>query len=632
MARAWALTRALSPRAGVRTADVDAYGQALNSYSGRERHTESAAPDRPWAMYLADEHEQFHYLAFDFDASKAGAKTAAADAATVLAMLQDAGIDAVTCQSGPSLGRHVWIAFADVVTASDVDRLGRAIRHLCPSIDLSPWRPVRGCVRPPGSPHRAGGTSTVIRGSLDVLTAPTTSPDQFAAFVDAVTAAVDLSSTPASPALVGAVAVDVDGHRYLPGTRRELPARSREALAVDAAADDASAILFRILCGAARAHWHLADVAALVDEPGMAHVRTRRHQGTRLPRPARGPQSAQNVLAHQWDRAVRFVASTPATSGSDPTFDDRAHCIGLLAEQLQTRADASPGRWGSGGGPADRRVLDALHTLAVTAITPVVEADTRRVALMTGLGKSTVARALQRLAEDGWITPSQSHAGVHGAHWNIDPQNLLHSITETSGTQAATRPAGAGAGTRSTTLRTITTRLRDHTHDLFTGRGGLPLLAGNIYAHTNAGTTSVSQLTAATGAGLSDLHRILDKLVQLHVLLRTPTGWTRPRHDGRTRAAQALGVDGRLEARRARYDLDRQLWAWWQGEHERMSGSSTYRTARRHVQVTALWRNPNDDYYPRHPRRSDGRADFRAARAHLVAGALDTAEPLTIAA
>ena len=48
-------------------------------------------------MYLADEHEQFHYLAFDFDASKAGAKTAAADAATVLAMLQDAGIDTVTC-------------------------------------------------------------------------------------------------------------------------------------------------------------------------------------------------------------------------------------------------------------------------------------------------------------------------------------------------------------------------------------------------------------------------------------------------------------------------------------------------------------------------------------------------------
>lgn len=636
-ARSWDITRAISPRAGVRTADVDAYGQALNSYSGRERRTTSPVPDRPWAMYLSDEHGQYRYLAFDLDAGKRGAAAAEADADTILGLLDAAGIRAVVCQSGPTFGRHVWIGFADAVDAGYVDQLAAVLPTLCPTLDLSPWNTTRGCVRPPGSPHRAGGASTVIRGTLDVLTHPSTSPDQFAALVDAAAAAAAVvrSAEPDNVTPIGGrtVAVDADGHRYLPGAHRDLPMRSRQALSADAAAGDASAVLWRILCGAARAHWHYADVAALIDHPGMEHVRTRASTGKRVPRPSSGPQSPAKVLAHHWDRAVRRMASVAATGGSDPTFPARADGIARLVEHQQTRATASPGRWGTGGGPSDRRVLDALHTLALQAVTPTVEADVRRVADLTGLGKTTVATALQRLAADRWIAPVQQHAGVHGTTWTIDPQVVLPSLMETSRTQAATRPAGAEAARRSTTLATITTRLRDQAHDLFTGRGALPLLAGNLYAHTSPNATDAATLATAAGTDAATATRLADRLVQLDVLVPSATGWRRPAVDRRDRAAKLLRVDGRLRARTNRHAADRQLWAWWQGELARMTGSSRFRTARKRVQqVTQLWRNPNEDYYPRHPRDVNGRADYAAARAHLVAGAIDTAEPLTIAA
>lgn len=209
---------------------------------------------------------------------------------------------------------------------------------------------------------------------------------------------------------------------------------------------------------------------------------------------------------------------------------------------------------------------------------------------------------------------------------------VRHSAGQTRGVAWTTRPAGAGAETRAALLRTLTTRLTDQAHDLFTGRGALPLLAGNLYAHTRTTTTPLTDLLHATGAGLSDGLRLLNRLVDLRVLLTSDDGWLRRPPDNRDRAARRLDVDGRLDARRARYAIDRQLWAWWQGEHARMGGSKSYRTARRHVQVTQLWRNPNEDYYPRHPRRADGRADYAAARAHLAVGALDTAGPLQQAA
>ncbi len=50
---AWGLTAAMSPRATVRVAVADAYGQVLNAYTSIRR-VSAGQPELPWAVYLAD--------------------------------------------------------------------------------------------------------------------------------------------------------------------------------------------------------------------------------------------------------------------------------------------------------------------------------------------------------------------------------------------------------------------------------------------------------------------------------------------------------------------------------------------------------------------------------------------------
>ena len=75
--------------------------------------------------------------------------------------------------------------------------------------------------------------------------------------------------------------------------------------------------------------------------------------------------------------------------------------------------------------PTDRRVLDVLCTLALQGLSVDVEADTRRVALLAGVGRETARTGLIRLSRDGWIALFQAAAGPHGARWSISPHARL---------------------------------------------------------------------------------------------------------------------------------------------------------------------------------------------------------------
>ena len=106
---AWTLTRELSPREHVRVAALDhdhsSYGNAYSS-------TAAIAGDRPtgpWAMYLADG-RGYLYLCFDLDASKGNA---AHDAGRLSLWLDELNIEHLVTVSGPSGGRHVWIALEE---------------------------------------------------------------------------------------------------------------------------------------------------------------------------------------------------------------------------------------------------------------------------------------------------------------------------------------------------------------------------------------------------------------------------------------------------------------------------------------------------------------------------------------
>ncbi|WP_454111260.1 hypothetical protein [Leifsonia shinshuensis] len=609
---------------------VDAYGDILNRYTGHQLVTGSE-PTRPWAVYLAGTDRRFRLLGFDLDAKTDGAAAAAArDADVIAGLLTDAGIEHVVCESGPSHGRHVWAALAESVDAETIATVARLTRHLCPTLDISPLsNPDTGCVRPPGAPHRDGGRSTVLRGELRTLTEPSTTAHQVRALAEALAKLVDDAEPAGRIDPKRPLPLDDHGRLYLPGPRRELTAASAAALREDAAAGDASVVLWRVLIGAAAARWRHADVAALVDDAaGLEHVRTYRDRSHRHPR---GRGGAAAVLRRQWDKAVRYVATTDRQIGDDPTFDGRADAIATHVRDVQARADVAAGRWTHGGGPTDRRILDALCTLALQALSAAVEADTRRLALLAGVGRETARTGLLRLAADGWIAQTRAADGPHGARWTIDPQSVIPSPTPTGRSQADPRPEGAGAAERSALLATLTTRLRDAAHDLFTLGPGLGHHAGNTYARTTSEPQALDTIARTMGSTVDQAARTLDRLTWAGVLTHSRDGWRRYSVDHRRAAAIRLGVDGRLDARADSYRVERELWAWWQAEEAWMRAPRrTHPTRRPGPGQLALLPEPGTNVYGAHPRRADGRADYRAARAILTGQPLTSTGPLDV--
>jgi len=620
---AWALTRAVSPRPLVRVADVDAYGKPVNTYTRRAR-TAGARPDAPWAVYLTDQTGSFRLLAFDFDAAKGDP---AADAATLCSWLEHAGLPHLLTRSGPSGGRHVWLALAEAVDPGTVDALARLVRARLASLDIAPLaNPVTGCVRPPGSPHRAGGSSTVLAGDPAALAAPTVTAADVTSLVD--TLAAGQRPEPFAPFdqldPAAALPTDAAGRLYLPGVRRQLPAGSVQALQVDASAVDANTVLRRVLVGAAAARWRCADIAALVARsPGLEHVRSH-GQGPGVPRRPRSAGESRAVLARQWDRAVRWVAAHPRASNlEDPTFEPRAAVLAAQVEQAQTRADAAPGRWAGPGGPADRRVLDALCVLSLHAMSTVVEADIRRLGLVCGIGRETARTALLRLARDGWVTRHSPADGPRAASWILN--EALSTVADVPGRSQADprpRPPGAGTAERNRWLTLLRTKLAAVAHDVFTHAGGLGHATGQLYATLTTQPASTSQLAHQFGTSPQDAGVRLGALRAERLARRTSKGWSVVRADRRDSAALRRGVAGRLADRARRYALEREAFAWWNDELTWMHASRRSAASRRPGLGQLVVLDPGDTVpaWPAHPRRGDGRADFAAARRVLSSG------------
>lgn len=623
---AWRLTSLLSPRPTARVAVPDITGELLNEYAG-SRRLDLSAPDAPWAMYLADAEGTFHYLAFDLDAKGRNGRARAAEGAQrVAALCEAAGLSPVVCQSGPSGGRHVWVGLAEAVDAGAVALLARLARRVCDCLDIAPLtNPRTGCVRPPGSPHRHGGTSEVISGALDALTTPRGTREQVHLLIAELETAAGLPSATSTAStsgtggtggtgLGGPIPVDAHGHTYLPGPRRPLPAGSSQALHQDATdGTDASAVLWRVLIGAAAAHWRYADIAALADQaPGLEHVRTRREGSARSPR---DPSQMRAVLAHQWARAVRHVATSPRQIGDDPTFEPRAAALAEHVQTLQERADASVGRWASTTGAMDRRVFDTLCLFSLQAMNPTVEADVRRLAMHAGIGRTSAAKALHRLSAHGWIVRTQASEGARAAFWSIDPQDVIHTSPDQARTQADSRPLATGSTHRGLLTVTLTERLNAGAHDLFT-QDGLGVLAGNVYARLSETFQSLHTLARQLGLSLSLLRTLLERLTEEGLILQHAQGWRRPARDARARLAGLKGLTGAL-ARRARlYRQERAMWAWWQSEQAWMAAPRSQQAVRPLTSLTPAAETTRLGRYPRH--RHSGRADHHAARRHLA--------------
>ncbi len=613
----------------MRVADVDVFGAAGNTYTGQAPVT-GPAPDVPWAVHLADRTGRFRLLCFDLDA---GRGDPIADAAALQGWLRACGLPHLLAASGPAGGRHVWLALADPAEPGQVAELARLARGRLPSLDPTPLlNPRTGCARPPGAPHRLGGASTVLDGDVASLT----SPDAAAAGLEALAALLGAGRPRGATQVVdgGLLPVDARGRLHLVGARRPLPAASAAALEEDAAARDASSVLWRVLIGAVHARWRCEDVAAMVERsPGLEHVRSARTGTGRLERTRRTPQQAAVTLARHWDRAVRWVAANPRTAlDQDPTFPLRAEMVTGVVERAQARADASPGRWARAGGPAQRRVLDALCLQLLRAASDVVEADIRRLGLLCGIGRETARTALLQLAEEGWITQRGPAQGRRGAQWSLPIRSSTAGDTEDR-SQVITRPLATAITDRSSWVARLLERGQAAAHDVFAPAGGLGHHAGQVYAALGSVPVPIGVLASRLGRDRADVDRLLRRLQARALVVRSGHRWRRGRVDRRGAAARALGVDGRLRRRAERYALEREAWAWWCAELEWMTAARRTGVRRR----AGAGQMPLVDLagagFPAHPRRCGGRADFSAARRALESGTVRrTSRPWGLAA
>lgn len=621
---AWELTRELSPQLRVRVAAVDAYGRITNEFPGRGAATAGECPTSTWAMMLAGNDGLYWFICFDLDAKHGRPDL---DAGKLSLWLYDVGIPHLVAESGPSGGRHVWIALAEGVDAALVHQLGQVAKRLLPTLDLSPYNNVRtGAVRPPGAPHRDGGHSRVLQGHVGLLTSPTVDAGDVARLRDHLLELAGPVPEPLQPRRVQFVELDELEQPTIVtiGTRVRLRPAPADG--------DASAILASAIARYAHAGWGFEQVLAIAPtSPAFAHAYTERTAaGTRAPRP---PQRTQRILERQWRRVTSWVQSTPeAFTASDPDFEPRTAALVQLVDALQSRADASPGRWSRhGAGSAqsagtgrytDRLVLDALCFLALQAVSGLVEASARTLSRITGVGRETCRTALLRLQEDGWVDLDTPAEGVRAAKWRL--RDLSTAGIDLDRSQVFPPPdLLPAAALRKLHLENLGERLQLPRHDVFAAPHSLGRTTGRVYAALSAQELlDMTEISRSTALSAHTVRKSLRELTRYQLAATTEGLWQRG-PDIRDQVAGVLGVAGYLEDRERRYAAERQAWAWWQAELEHRRAPRGRRRRRRHsTQLGLLTIAGSPPDFPIHPRRRDGRADFAAALQAVRAGIL----------
>ena len=524
---AWELTRRISPRDQVRVMKRDAYGRLdINNYPSTHR-VGPHSPTTPWAMNLADDAGMYRALCFDFDGKVKGVVSTRTDGASARRVrrpsriLDELAITHVVCQSSGTGGRHIWLTLREGASAETVSALGtvayanyRTLDHgmLCNSST--------GAARPPLSPHRDGSSSTVLRGRLEALTAPSTT----ARDLDAL-AAVLHERKPALRAADTAPSGPVDD-RYQ--AHRTLSRAGTAHMATIDGGSNPSWTGFMCLLAAANAGWTLRDVEhAAKIAPGMEHYRTK--NTGRGGRRTRSTAEARARLERQWEKAQQYAAvQRPLPASREPRDLTELNTIVNDVDALLSRVHASPGRWGrTESALSQRTILTALAYLTLQTGKRVVAASIRDLALMGGLGRTTAAGALKALSAAGFIERVNTSDGGNAAEWRLIPDFSTTHGTVRSQPLNNPRPPAELFDARTQLIATLEEQLTDQRHDLFT-RAGLGHLAGKAYAILRQ-FPALTIETAARLLGVSPRHTatIFSRLRRHKLIVKHTEGWAR---------------------------------------------------------------------------------------------------------
>jgi DNA-binding MarR family transcriptional regulator len=383
---------------------------------------------------------------------------------------------------------------------------------------------------------------------------------------------------------------------------------------------------FMCLLTAAAAGWAFRDVEhAANTAPGMEHYRTKNtgRGGRRL----RSAAERRERLERQWAKAQQYAAvQRPLPATQEPRDLTELNAIVDSVEALLARLQATPGRWGrTEAAHSQLTVLTALAYLTLQTGKTIVAASIRDLGLMCGLGRTTAAAALLALHSAGLVERISGHEDGNAAEWRLN--SLLSTAERTVRSQPLNnpRPPTVLFNIRTDLVARLEEQLTDQRHDLFT-RAGLGHLAGKVYALLRT-IPSITAESAGRILGVSTRYttRILSRLRHHKLIVKHPAGWARAKRDLRDYAARAIGVAGTLQNRTERYQIEREVWGWWQAELATMTTTPRNRPRRPHVSARTLEftdTTPGERSWPRYPRSSDGRADHREARYWAANGML----------
>lgn len=642
---AW-VTRVIAPRGRARVDIWDPRrGTWAHAYE-REIVLGERMPREPFAIYLTDFAGRFRLLVFDLDAHGEDDAQLWADACALEELLDAAGLRYVIVKSGPGASLHFWVAVPEGVDKDLVRSIAYAAGARMPRLDKSPLTNEHtGCVRPPGAPHRDGGHSRVLYPAAVAETADVLRIGNPAERIERLAQLLGVDEATGRHAQPRAEqcrpVVREGGAERIVGTRGALSSDVERLLKQQPAPGQGHAAVASICTRLALARWSYGDFAELVDAntdaPGLEHLRSQGHRSTGRRTPRSSGQAAA-VASRQWARCVRFAATLPPRSeGHSSAAGDSEEVIALCrrVEEILAAVD-EPGCWTRQAGPSDKKALLYVAQCTLDGLAEEVEVDCRRSALNTGMGRSTAARAHQRLIADGRLELVAVAEGQKSATYRLTSTDSWTLVK--GGTQAVPRPPGGVIRSRDELRLELRRRLDLAGHDVWAEgcRRGEPAGLGR-HAATTYGVLvkqgirggrpyNVRALAEITGYGLRTVRAHLARLGRYQLCSERDGGWASGPGDLDTVALQ-LGVAGTRRRRAATYEAERDMYDWWTAEldwlrapkrHRRRAGPRARQDADdEQVRIIdpAL---PSWSRRARYPRTIGGRPDHAAARRRML--------------
>jgi DNA-binding Lrp family transcriptional regulator len=574
-------------------------GELTNSY--RERAWDGCTlPELPYYVYLARD-GAYHRLAFDLDAARGDVQV---DAATLRQLLTEAGIRFIEAISGPAGGHHLIALFHAPLPAPRVAALARHLRdvHL-PTLDPTCLcNPSTGGIRPPGSPHRHGGRSVLLTPSAVAASALAEGNGR-----EAFDRLCALAGIPASEA-----------HRT-----PDRPARPPRPLSpqlqrleregdVEGAYRDRSAVAAAIALGYINAGLPFERFLAAALDPacrGLDHLRRARTGGDRYR--VRSEAELRAAAERMWRRRVHFAEQRPPSGHPAPDPG-----IERLVAAVRAAADAAPSRWGGQGGRSDRAVLDAFLDDARHWPDPQVPASNRRLAERSGISRSAVGRALQRLADDGWLGACTHAAGTLAATYRPTVPSPADDHASTAADE--TVPASGRSWVTSPApcpTDSLTVTVAVQSHDVFTSEG-LGRYAAAVFTALTQHPDAAAGIAAHTGLSVRTVRRHLRRLAGTGLVRATGSLWRARALDALAGAAEMLGVTGTAARRADTHAAERAVYRWYAADFNARTGWTVERGLWRTGRHTLTGRDRRPAPSVAFPRRG-GRADPTRAL-HLV--------------